>query len=87
MIINTFGSICSEIEATSLGFKGLDFKWLSEISEFPSQLLKIKYPNTINLGDFTKISNKILNLEIEAPDFICGGTPCQAFSLNKIIRS
>ena len=83
MNIKTIGSICSGIEEASVAWEplGLEFKWLSEIADFPSKLLNIKYPNIINLGDMNDIPMKIKSGEIDAPDFICGGTPCQAFSL------
>lgn len=83
MNVHTVGSICSGIEAASVAWKEQDFqfKWFSEIAEFPSRLLKEKYPHTPNLGDMMFLSEKILKGEIAAPDLICGGTPCQAFSL------
>ncbi len=83
MYINTVGSLCSGIEAASVAWAalGFDFRWFSEIAEFPSRLLKEKFPNTPNIGDMNNIPQKILNSEIYAPDLICGGTPCQAFSL------
>lgn len=83
MNLKTVGSVCSGIEAASVAWKpiGLEFEWFSEIAEFPSKVLKKHYPNTPNLGDMELIPDKILNEEIIAPDIICGGTPCQAFSL------
>lgn len=83
MNIITIGSICSGIEAASVAWKGfkLKFKWFSEIADFPSRLLAEKYPSIPNLGDINDIPNKILNKVVDAPDLICGGTPCQAFSL------
>lgn len=82
MKIKTVGSVCSGIEAASIAWKdfNFDFKWFSEIADFPSQLLKQKYPNIPNHGDMTSLPEKIKSEEIEAPDLICGGTPCQAFS-------
>lgn len=79
----TVGSICSGIEAASVawGDLGFNFKWFSEISPFPSKLLSIKYPNTPNLGDMCELPTRLNQHEIFAPDLICGGTPCQAFSL------
>lgn len=79
----TVGSICSGIEAASVALKNLDFKisWFSEISDFPSKILKEKYPNIRNLGDMQNVADFILSEEIQAPNIICGGTPCQAFSL------
>lgn len=82
MHIKTVGSICSGIEAASVAWQslGLKFKWFSEIANFPSQVLAEKYPDIENLGDMSLIPNKIKENLIEAPDLICGGTPCQAFS-------
>lgn len=79
----TVGSICSGIEAASVALQGIgfDFSWFSEIAEFPSKLLKTKYPGIPNLGDMCEIPNKLRLGLINAPDMICGGTPCQAFSL------
>ena len=78
----TVGSVCSGIEAASVAWEplGASFCWFSEIADFPSRVLKEKYPNVENLGDMTLIPQKILNNEIVAPSVICGGTPCQAFS-------
>lgn len=83
MKIQTVGSICSGIEAASVAWKGLDwdFCWFSEIAVFPSRLLAEKYPTIPNVGDMNDIPQKITSDEIESPDLICGGTPCQAFSL------
>ena len=77
------GSVCSGIEAASVAWNKFDFafKWFSEISDFPSRSLEHKYPAIPNLGDMCVIPDKLKNEEIEAPDVICGGTPCQAFSL------
>jgi len=81
--INTVGSVCSGIEAASVAWEplGFHFEWFSEIADFPSRVLQEKYPQICNLGDMTEIPPKILSNSISAPDLICGGTPCQAFSL------
>ncbi len=60
---------------------GFDFRWFSEVAEFPSKLLKTKYPDIPNLGDMCEIPDKLRLGLIAAPDLVCGGTPCQAFSL------
>jgi len=77
------GSICSGIEAASVawGDIGFSFEWFSEISKFPSLLLKTKYPKIPNLGDMCDLPEKLTTEIVSAPDLICGGTPCQAFSL------
>ena len=83
MQVKTLGSVCSGIEAATVSFSpyGIKTLWVSEIAEFQSNLLAQKYPETPNLGDMTGIPNMILHEEIPSPDMICGGTPCQAFSL------
>lgn len=82
MEYKTVGSICSGIEAASVAWEplGYEFKWFSEIASFPSRLLADKYPQVPNLGDMKNIAERIRSKEIYAPDIICGGTPCQAFS-------
>lgn len=81
--IHTVGSICSGIEGASVAWEplGLHFEWFSEIASFPSQVLNAKYPNIDNLGDMNDIPEKLTDGLISTPDLICGGTPCQAFSL------
>lgn len=83
MKIKTVGSICSGIEAASVAWNelGFEFSWFSEIADFPSKVLKEKHPNIDNLGDMNDIPELIKSKKIDAPDLICGGTPCQAFSL------
>jgi len=78
-----FGSICSGIEAASLAFKssGMTPAWFSEISDFPSSVLSHHYPDIINHGDMNDLPELILSQKVEAPELLCGGTPCQAFSL------
>lgn len=82
-MIHTFGSVCSGIEAASYTLRplGVEALWLSEIADYPSRFLNAQYPNHPNLGDMNAIPDMINNGEIEAPDLLVGGTPCQAFSL------
>lgn len=77
-----FGSLCSGIEAASVAFKPLGWTsaWFSEIDPFACALLAHHYPETPNFGDMTTIRRRIESGEIEAPDLLCGGTPCQSFS-------
>jgi len=84
-----YGSICSGIEAATVAWHPLGWKpaWFSEIAPFPSALLDHYYPTVPNLGDMTKLTGMIERREIDAPDIICGGTPCQAFSISGTRKS
>ena len=85
----TYGSVCSGIEAASVAWEPLGWKplWFSEIEPFPSAVLQHHWPEVPNLGDFTKIRDRIESGEIEAPDVLVGGTPCQAFSVAGLRKS
>lgn len=78
-----FGSVCSGIEAASVAWHPLGWSaaWLAEIERFPKQVLAHHYPTVPNLGDMRTISRRVLTGEVEAPDVLVGGTPCQAFSI------
>ena len=78
-----YGSVCSGIEAATVAWHELGWtpSWFSEIAMFPSAVLSHHYPHVPNLGDMTQIPDLIINNQIEAPDILCGGTPCQAFSI------
>lgn len=79
----TYGSVCSGIEAASVAWEPLGMRplWFSEIEKFPSEVLAHHWPHVPNLGDMTAIAARIRSGEIEAPDVLVGGTPCQAFSV------
>ncbi|ENV16945.1 DNA cytosine methyltransferase [Acinetobacter guillouiae] len=78
-----YGSVCSGIEAATVAWHSLGWKpaWFAEIEKFPSQVLAHHYHDVPNLGDMTTIAEKVKNKEVEAPDILVGGTPCQAFSV------
>jgi DNA (cytosine-5)-methyltransferase 1 len=84
-----FGSVCSGIEAASVAWEPLGWQaaWFSEIEPFPCAVLQYHYPAVPNHGDMTALPERIRNGEIEAPDMLCGGTPCQAFSIAGLRRS
>jgi DNA-cytosine methyltransferase len=77
-----YGSVCSGIEAASVAWHDLGWEpqWFSEIEQFPSEVLKHRFPTVPNLGDMTTINqNPIAD---ERPiDLLVGGTPCQSFSV------
>lgn len=78
-----FGSVCSGIEAASVAWEPLGWKasWFAEIEPFPSEVLSYRFPETMNLGDMTKIAEMVEMGFVEDPDILVGGTPCQAFSV------
>lgn len=78
-----YGSVCSGIEAASKAWEPLGWKpaWFSEIEPFPSAVLAHHWPEVTNLGDMTKIADAVRAGDIEAPDVLVGGMPCQAFSI------
>jgi len=74
-----FLSVCSGIEAASVawGEIGWEAVGFSEIEKFPCAVLAHHYPNVPNHGDMTKYK-EWPNANI---DVLCGGTPCQSFSV------
>lgn len=78
-----YGSVCSGLEAASQAWEPLGWTpaWFAEIEPFPSAVLAHHWPHVQNLGDMTKIAAAITAGDVEAPDVLVGGTPCQAFSV------
>jgi len=73
-------SVCSGIEAASVAFEPLGWKPLafSEIEAFPRAVLAHHYPDVPIHGDFTALKDQPWIVDA---DLLCGGTPCQAFSV------
>lgn len=84
-----FLSVCSGIEAATVAWAPLGWSPVafSEIEPFPCAVLAHHYPDVPNLGDMTTIAQRILNGEVDAPDVLAGGTPCQAFSVAGLRKS
>ena len=74
-----FLSVCSGIEAASVAWNPLGWQAVafSEIEPFPCAVLAHHYPDTPNWGDMTKYKE----WPDVAIDLLCGGTPCQSFSV------
>ena len=74
-------SVCSGIEAASVAWH--DMGWtpvgFSEIEPFPCEVLKQRYPDVPNYGDLTNYEQ--WPIEPGTVDVLCGGPPCQAFSV------
>lgn len=79
-------SVCSGIEAASVAFKPLGWEPLafSEIEAFPRAVLQHHYPDTPLHGDFTELHSQPWIVDA---DLLCGGTPCQSFSVAGLRKS
>src|SRR5690606_17384107 len=80
----TVGSLFSGIGGLDLGLEraGMNVIWQSEIDPYASKVLAKHWPTVPNLGDITTIDWS----RVERPDVICGGYPCQPFSLAGVRR-
>ena len=56
-----YATVCSGLEAPSVAWESLGWTpvWFSEIDPYPSAVLKHHYPSVPNLGDMTKIIEKV----------------------------
>lgn len=75
----TLGSLFDGIGGWQLAAvkNGVQPLWSSEIDPFPASVTKEHFPDTIQLGDVTKINGA----EIPPVDIICAGSPCQDLSI------
>ena len=56
---------------------GIKTIWESEVNAFCEALMKVRFPDVIQLGDVTKIDAT----KIPTVDIICAGSPCQDLSV------
>ncbi len=73
------GMSCGQIAFDKLGvkFDGVNNKYFaSEIKKHAIETTQLNYPNTIQLGDVTKIKAS----DLPKIDLLIGGSPCQDFS-------
>ena len=69
------GMSCGQIALNQLGFK-VDNYFASEIEPASIKVAKHNFPNTIHIGDVTKVKGS----ELPKIDLLIGGSPCQGFS-------
>lgn len=77
-----FLSVSSGIEAASVAWNRLGWEAVgfSEIEPFPCAVLRHHYPHVPNFGDMTQFETWP-DANTLRPDLLCGGTPCQSFSV------
>jgi DNA (cytosine-5)-methyltransferase 1 len=73
-------SVCSGVGTDHMAFEPLGWKCVgfSEIDAFPSAILRHRFPEVKNYGDFTKVTKD----DVGSIDLLVGGTPCQSFSIS-----
>ena len=69
------GMSCGQIALNRAGIK-YDAYYASEIDDKAIKVAKHNYPNTIHIGDVTKVNTSTL----PKIDLLIGGSPCQSFS-------
>lgn len=69
------GMSCGQIALNRVGIK-YDNYYSSEIDKYSIQVTQHNYPDTIQLGDITKLDGK----QLPKIDLLIGGSPCQSFS-------
>ena len=75
------GMSCGQIALDQMGVK-VGRYFASEIKPHAIKVTQSNYPNTIQLGDVTKIKGK----DLPKIDLLIGGSPCQDFSRGNAVR-
>jgi DNA (cytosine-5)-methyltransferase 1 len=76
-------SLFSGIEAATVAWEPLGWEPVAfaEIEPFPCAVLAYRFPDVPNLGDVTKIDWSKFIERNGSVDLVCGGSPCQGFSV------
>ena len=79
-VLSLFDGIsCGQVALNKAGIK-VDKYFASEINQDSIQVTMQNYPNTIQLGDVTQITEDVLK-ELPKIDLLIGGSPCQDLSV------
>ena len=71
------GMSCGQIALDRLGVE-VNKYYASEIDKYAIEIAKKNYPNTIHIGDVTKVDGT----KLDKIDLMIGGSPCQGFSFS-----
>lgn len=69
------GMSCGQLALQRAGFEVEEY-YASEIDKYAIQVTQQNFPNTVQLGDVTKVDS----LDVSEIDLLIGGSPCQGFS-------
>ena len=73
------GMSCGQIALERAGIK-IDTYYASEIADYSIKITQKNYPNTIQIGDMTKLTEGDLN-KFKGIDLLLSGTPCKSLSI------
>ena len=73
------GMSCGQIALERAGIK-IDIYYASEIADYSIKITQKNYPNTIQIGDMTKLTEGDLN-KFKGIDLLLSGTPCKSLSI------
>ena len=77
-VLSLFDGIsCGQIALQRAGIK-VDKYYASEIDKSAIKVTQANYPNTIQVGDVSKLDSK----DFSDISLVCGGSPCQPFSFS-----
>lgn len=84
-VLSLFDGIsCGRVALERAGIK-IDKYYASEIDEYAIKVTQRNYPDTVQLGDVTKITEEMLD-KLGKIDIVIGGSPCQDLSNYKYDR-
>lgn len=74
-------TLFSGIGAPEVAMPEWQWPWHAEIESFPSAVMSVRHPQSINLGDVTADDFCECAARISVPDVLVFGSPCQDFSV------